>query len=185
MNQTVLQTLKELENSRDSYWNITPEVGQFLNKLIIDNSFKNIIEIGTSTGYSGIWIAEALSQLNDDSAKLTTIESHKERFELAKQNFASSTLSKFINQILGHAPEAIPVKQNYDLAFLDATKYEHLSYFQKLKDQINLNGYIIADNILSHKEQLKDFVKTIQKEKYWSSKILDIGTGLLISQKIN
>lgn len=175
--------LKSLSKTREKYWNISPKTGQFLNFLISEKKPKNVLEIGTSNGYSGIWIAEALSHFN---GHLYTIESHKkERFHLAQKNFEQSGLSPYITSILGHAPEAIPPKPKYfDLVFLDATKYEHLDYFQALENRLKKGGMIITDNINSHKKDLAPYLKAIKKNKSWHNYHLNIGTGLMISSKI-
>ena len=183
MNKTISTLLKTLEKTRNKFWNVTPEVGQFLNLLIKDRKYRTVLEIGTSNGYSGVWIAQALSETN---GKLHTIESHqKERFHLATENFKKSGLQKHIHQIAGHAPEAIPLSPKYiDLAFFDATKYEHVEYFKVLKNRIKKGGMIITDNIHSHKKELKRYLKIVKKDKSFRSFELSLGTGLLLSYKL-
>jgi predicted O-methyltransferase YrrM len=179
MKKEIITLLSKLEKEREIYWNITQKLGQFLNLLIKNRNYKEVLEIGSSNGYSGIWLAEALSHTG---GKLTTIESNqKKRFHLATENFEKSGLSKYIKQIAGHAPEAIPETDHFDMAFFDATKHEHLSYFEKIKTRINSGGMIITDNISSHEEQLNDYVEAIKKDPQWSSVKLNIGTGILIS----
>ena len=171
-----------LLKSQESFWNISPEVAIFLNLLIKDRSFQKVLEIGSSNGYSGIWLAEALSKTN---GKLYSIESHKKRFTLAKENFQKSGLSSHITQIFGHAPEDIPLAPKFfDMAFFDATKYEHQSYFEKIENRIKKGGLIITDNAISHKKELSTFFKTLESKKNWKSELLNIGTGLHISQKL-
>jgi caffeoyl-CoA O-methyltransferase len=77
--------LLEMEKTRETYWNISREVGEFLSKFIRDNNYKTVLEIGTSTGYSGIWLAKGLCET---AGRLYTIESHKkERYQIAQENF--------------------------------------------------------------------------------------------------
>ncbi len=180
---TMQKLLRALEKTRHTFWNITPETGLFLNILIKDRKYKTILEIGTSNGYSAIWIANALKETN---GHLYTIESNlKKRFPLAQANIEKSGLKKLITQILGHAPEAIPkTPKKFDMIFFDATKHEHLSYFDILKNRINKGGLIITDNILSHKKELTPYTKALSKNKNFHSEILDIGTGLMLSQRL-
>ncbi len=175
--------LKSLEKTREDFWNIPPETGQFINQVIRDRKYKTVFEIGTSNGYSGIWIAEALSHTN---GKLYTIESHaKKRFGLATENFKKSGLSKHIVQILGHAPEAIPKNpEKFDMAFFDATKGEHIDYWKEISPRIKKGGIIITDNINSHKDDFVEYLKFIEKNKQFKSKILNIGSGVLLSEKL-
>ena len=179
MKKQIQSLLKSLEKNRTKYWNITPEVGKFLNLLIKTRKYTSVLEIGTSNGYSAIWLGEALFSTN---GHLWTMESHKkERFRLAMQNIKRSGLNS-ITQILGHAPEDLPTTPKYfDLAFFDATKHEHLSYFKALKSRIKKGGVIVTDNAISHKADLKIYSKTLQKTKGWHSETLSLGTGLMVS----
>lgn len=181
MKKQILQLLKSLERTNNTYWNISPATGQFLNLLIKNQKYKTVLEIGTSNGYSGIWLAEAL---NKTEGQLYTMESHKkERFYLARKNFRKSGL-KNITQILGHAPEAIPKTPKYfDVAFFDATKEEYILYFETLKNRFKKGGLIIADNLYSHAKILKNFTKKIQSDSDRKVLKLNIGTGLLIAIK--
>ncbi|MBL4694920.1 class I SAM-dependent methyltransferase [Candidatus Gracilibacteria bacterium] len=173
MKAQIKAVLTELEKTQKTYWNITPEVGLFLNQLIRKTGAKKVLEIGSSNGYSGIWLAEALTH---NKGQLHTMESNaKKRYPLAVINFAKSKLPN-INAILGHAPEDIP-KGKFDIAFFDATKEEHGSYFDALSPHCKM---IITDNIDSHREALTPFINKVKKAG-WTSYHLPIGTGLLIS----
>lgn len=182
MEKRIKSLLKSLEKTRFEYWNIPPETGQFLNLLIKTQKYKTVLEIGTSNGYSGIWITEALIHTK---GHLYTIESNKKiRFPLATENFKKAGLVKYITQILGHAPEAIPkTPRKFDLVFLDATKYEHLDYWNSIKNRLKKGGMIITDNINTHQKELAPFLKEIEKNKSWQSLKLNLGSGLLILSK--
>lgn len=181
MNKKILSLLTTLEKTRTEYWNITRETGLFIQALILDRKYKTAIEIGTSNGYSALHLASALSQ---NKGHLYTIESNaKKRFPLAQKTIKESGL-KNITLILGHAPEAISkTPQKFDLAFFDATKCEHLSYFKALAPRIKKGGMIITDNINSHKKELADYLRHAKSQKDWISEEVAIGTGLLISVK--
>src|SRR3990167_5522411 len=151
--QTKLQKLlRSLEKTRHLYWNIDRQTGQFLNLLIRERKFKTVLEIGTSNGYSALWLAEALTH---NKGRLYTIESHKvDRYQLALKNFGKSGL-KNIAPILGHAPQVIPkTPRIFDMAFLDATKYETIDYFKAIEKRIKKGGLIVTDNANTHKKSL-------------------------------
>lgn len=170
-----------MEKTREEFWNIAPEVGQFLNLLIRDRKYKKVLEIGTSNGYSGLWLAEALSHTN---GKLYTIESHRKgRYKLAEKNFQKSGL-KNVHLILGHAPEDLDkLIGKFDMAFFDASKRDHIDFFKCLEKRINKGGLVITDNIGSHRKELAPYVKLVKKQKNWQSVKLEIGSGLLVSFK--
>ena len=180
MQAKIKKLLRRIETSRKIYWNIPKETGAFLNTLIRAFKYKNVLEIGTSNGYSGIWMAEALSHTG---GRLYTIESHRqERFNLAKINFKKAGLGKWIKQIAGHAPEAIPSSpKHFDLVFLDATKYEYPSYLRIIENRIKKGGMIIADNASTHTKELAPYWELITKNRRFFSAKLLLGNGLFIS----
>lgn len=179
---TFLEKIDAERTEKNATWNIDKTTGEFLNSLVRATQAKRILEIGTSTGYSGMWIAEALPE----HGELVTIESHAERFEIAKTHFEESGLSTKITQVKGHAPEILDsIEGTFDLMFFDATKYEHISYFENLEDRLNPNGVIITDNIISHKKELEDYINFVEKKQNFQSSILSIGTGLMVSTKLD
>jgi len=182
MKPQIKTLLTKLEKTRKLFWNIPPETGLFLNNFIRLNKPANVLEIGTSNGYSAIWMAEALSQTG---GHLYTIESHKKlRFPLAKKHIAKAGLTPHVTQILGHAPEAIPPKpKKFDLIFIDATKYEHIDYLKAIVPRTHKGSTIITDNAISHKKDLKPYFKKVAKLKNFETHLLDIGSGLLISTR--
>jgi len=184
MHKKIKLLLNELNETRNLFWNISPETGFFLNQLVRIRKPKNVLEIGTSNGVSGIYIAEALSH---NAGHLYTIESHKKlRFNLATKNFATSGLTPYITQILGHAPEVIPsTPRTFDIIFLDATKYEHTDYLKSILPRTKKGSIIITDNALSHKKELAPYFKEINRLKNFETHLLPIGSGLLVSTRLS
>jgi len=177
MDKNIAETLKKLEGTGKQFWIISHETGEFLNRLIRKKNVKRVLEIGTSIGYSGIWIAEALSSTN---GKLYTMESHNERFNKAKKHFQEAGLTKYITQFKGHAPD-IEIPNMIDLLFLDATKIEYVSYIKTFLFHMKKGGIIIADNAISHREALKEYEKYIFNSPQLESRLVEIGSGLFIS----
>jgi len=179
---TVLNTIDAQRSTENPTWNIDANTGTFLNTLVRAIKATRVLEIGTSTGYSGIWLAEPLTEHNGE---LVTIESHAERFSIATQNFTDAGLSEIITQIKGHAPEVLDdVEGNFDLMFFDATKMEHIDYFSYCESRLNVGGLIITDNVLSHAQELESYIDFVQKKQNFQSSVIDIGTGLMIGLKL-
>lgn len=178
MYSAIKKTLEKLEKTGKEFWIVPHETGEFLNKLIREKDMKRVLEVGTSIGYSGIWIAEALSHTN---GKLYTLESHNERFNKAKKHFAEAEVTKYITQLKGHAPD-IEIPDMFDLLFLDATKAEYVSYIKTFLFHMKKGGMIVADNALSHRKELAQYEKYIFNSPQLKSELLEIGTGIFVTE---
>lgn len=106
---------------------------------------KNILEIGTYTGYSALCLAEGMKA----DGILHTIDINEELFDLQKKYFEASPYGKQIKQHLGDATEIIPtLKEDFDLVFIDADKPNYPVYFKLIMDKLKPGGIIISDNVL-------------------------------------
>ena len=179
---SALQAFDQKRAESNETWNISQETGIFLHTLIQIHQSNTILEIGTSTGYSGTYLADAAKKTG---GHVYTVESHDERFTQATAFFQKAGVSEVITQIKGHAPEVFTeLNIQVDFVFLDATKYEHISYVQALLPLLNPNAVIITDNILSHKEEMQEFVEFMDECGEFENSVVNIGTGLLISLKL-
>lgn len=106
---------------------------------------KNILEIGTYTGYSALCLAEGL----DKGGKLITIDRDKTLHDKVYDFFKRSEYSKNIEQIIGEAIHIIPeIDLKFDLVFIDADKKNYKNYFDQVLDKLNIGGIVIVDNVL-------------------------------------
>lgn len=106
---------------------------------------KNILEIGTYTGYSALCLAEGLSK----EGQIFTIDKNEELAELQKKYFEKSDYRNQINSFLGNALEIIPtMNEKFDLVFIDADKVNYSNYFYLVIDKMNKGGIILSDNVL-------------------------------------
>ncbi|WP_299667147.1 O-methyltransferase [uncultured Polaribacter sp.] len=113
-----------------------------ISKLI---SPKNILEIGTYTGYSAICLAEGLSS----KGKIFTIDKNEELETLQNKYFKKSGYRNQIEQFSGNALEIIPkIDEKFDLVFIDADKSNYINYFHLIIDKMNAGGIILSDNVL-------------------------------------
>ena len=191
-----LELIKEIE--KDAEINNVPiiskEIREYLKFIIRTNkNIKNILEVGTATGYSGIIMSE---EIQDRNGNLTTIEIDEDRFKIAKSNFEKANL-KNIEQILGDATEEIEkLNKNYDLIFIDAAKGQYKKFFEDSYKLLNQGGLVFIDNILFrgylYKESPKRF-KTIVKrlnefieylyENFEDVTLLPISDGVMLVNK--
>ena len=138
-----------LEEHRDQWRdeNVTAADGAFLRDLVIRHKYTRALEIGTSTGHSGIWIAWAMSRTG---GKLVTIEIDGARYEKALANFRAAGLEGFVDARLGDAHELVPLLEGpFDFVFVDADKDWYQNYFKMLLPKLVAGGCFAAHNVLN------------------------------------
>lgn len=163
--------------------NIPASDGQLLYDLIVENGYKNAVEIGTSTGHSGIWIAWALSKTG---GKLITLEIDESRHKEALANFEEAGLSEFIDARLGDAHLIVPKLDGpIDFVFSDADKNWYKNYFIDIAPKIKTGGCFIAHNISQRRRQggITEFVNYIEAQSNFKTTYNNQGGGVSISFK--
>lgn len=178
------QTLFELEKTQKQFWNIARVTGEFLNLLIRTSKAQNVLELGTSNGYSGIWIGKALKETG---GKLTTIEFYEKRIRPARENFAKCGVLDVITAIEGSAIkilEYLPENEKFDFVFIDANKSETLKYFELIHPHLVSGGILAVDNVLSHEEKVKPFIDTINAHPDYENVVLNLPAGLSLARKL-
>lgn len=173
--------LQELEETQKEFWNISRQSANFLNMLIKISRSRKVLEIGTSNGYSGVWLAMALK---DTRGHLTTIEYYEKRISLAKENFEKCGVNDIITVKQGSACEVLEtLDEEFDFIFIDANKGEYLKYFELVNPLLKRGGIIAADNITSHAQKVAPFVQKIKSDPNYQVEILDLPAGMLIAYK--
>ncbi len=175
-----------LSQARGSWtgWNVAYEDGRILYGLILRGNYRNILEIGTSTGHSTIWLAWAASKTG---GKVTTIEIDEERLRTALLNFRKAGVAHLIDARLGDAHEVVPALIGpIDFVFSDADKDWYLRYFQDLEPKMSLNGCFTAHNVLrQHDPGIRRFLDYVRKDPRFRTTIeAGGGEGISISYKI-
>jgi predicted O-methyltransferase YrrM len=126
--------------------------GRFLKMLTRMINPKNVLELGTFTGYSALCIAEGLSE----NGHLHTIEIDDELEDFIRENFASSPFENKITLHIGNALDIIPtLSETFDMVFIDADKRQYWEYFEAVLPKVRQGGFIIADNTLWNGKILK------------------------------
>jgi predicted O-methyltransferase YrrM len=167
-----------LDNHRHEWrdMNVGEVDGKVLYDLVIENNYTKALEIGTSTGHSGIWIAWALSKTG---GKLVTVEVNERRHREALANFEAAGLSNYIDARLADAHELVPeLPGPYDFVFCDADKNWYKNYFVAVLPKLQVGGCFTAHNVrgrrmpgirefLDHLDSLTNVETTID-ESSWS-----------------
>lgn len=165
----------------------------FLIEYIKQNNVKTILEIGTAIGYSSINMA-----LVSDDIQITTIERNEKMYKQAIKNIKDFNLENRINVIYGDALDTV-VQGKYDLIFIDAAKAQYIKFFEKYKQNLQMNGTIITDNLNFHglalhpeeihSKNLKALVRKINNykdflinNKEFQTVFYEIGDGIAVSK---
>ena len=153
----------------------------------------NIIEIGTYTGYSALCLSEGIKK----DGEIHTIDINEEHTLIAEKYFKKSKFSKNIIQHVGKALDIIPkINKRFQLAFIDADKENYSKYFDLLIDKIDVNGIIIADNVLwsgkvtkkhmdNETKELDLYNKKVNSDLRVENILLSVRDGLMICRKIS
>ena len=161
------------------YRNIEPESGRFLSMLIRAQQSKSILEIGTSTGYSTLWLAEAARQTQ---AMITTLEVDAERVIQAKQYATEIDLADLINfKVIDAQVYLEAEKEIFDFILLDAERDAYVSYWPHLSRLLKAKGgLLVVDNVISHAAEVEEFIALIQQDPRFIMSSVPIGAGLLM-----
>lgn len=156
--------------------NITRDTGEFLSVLVQATQARQILEIGTSNGYSTIWLADAA--LKTDGV-VTTVEYADYKIELAVKNFARSGLAESIVQQHGDAGLVLATLPDdaIDLLFLDSERSEYVGWWPQLKRVLKPGGLLIVDNATSHAAEMAAFMKLVESDAGFSTSLVPVGNG--------
>ena len=156
--------------------NITRDTGELLAVLVRATRARRVLEIGTSNGYSTLWLAGAARAIG---GTVTTVEQSAYKIGLAAANFARSGLAAFIEQ--RHA-DAGPVLRStadgaFDLVFLDSERPEYPGWWPDLRRVLRPGGLLVVDNATSHVEQMAPFVALVRADPAFVTSLVPVGNG--------
>lgn len=161
------------------YRNIEPDSALFLAMQVRIQQSKNILEIGTSTGYSTLWLANAAQT---SQGHVTTLEIDPARTQQAQQYANELQLSEVIDFWVGDAQSFLEkAEQQYDFILLDAERDAYMDYWQYLPHMLHpKNGVMFVDNVISHAAEVQQFIALVKSDERFMSMTLSIGSGLLM-----
>ena len=157
----IMEVLKDLDAKRSGMMNVPIEDARLLRFMGLAANAKHVVEIGTSNGYSGLWICLALQSTG---GKLTTFEIEAGRAALARENFKRAGVESIVTLVEGDAHKEIDrLKGPIDMVFIDAEKPGYFDYLNKLLPLVRPNGLILAHNTTNLGSQMKDYVDAVTK----------------------
>lgn len=162
--------------------NITRDTGEFLAVLVRATLARRVLEIGTSNGYSTLWLAEAARAVG---GSVTTVEASEFKVRLATDNFARSGLAARIELIHDDAGRVLARSESaaFDLVFLDSERDEYPGWWPGLRRVLRPGGLLVVDNATSHKQEMAPFVALVRADGQFVSALVPVGNGEFVAVK--
>ena len=162
--------------------NITRDTGEFLVVLVRATLARRVLEIGTSNGYSTLWLAEAARAIG---GSVTTVEKSSYKIDLASRNFARSGLGAYITQI--HDDAGIVLQRAadgvFDLIFLDSERPEYPGWWPNLRRVLRPGGLLVVDNATSHPTEVAPFIALVKADAEFVASLVPVGNGEFLAAK--
>lgn len=162
--------------------NITRDTGKFLLLLIRATKVGRVLEIGTSNGYSTLWLALAVQPLN---GSVTTLDKSAYKDGLARENFARSEMQPWIRNELVDAGEFLKrqARDAFDFVFLDSERGEYVGWWPDIQRVLVPGGLLVMDNAVSNAGELEAFSGLIEKTPGYITSLVPVGKGELVVLK--
>lgn len=162
-------------------WSVPRSTGEFLKFLVGAKGATTILEIGTSAGYSAIWLALGAIQT---LGQVYTIDIFEPKIELASKHIGDAELDDWITILPGEAREiTADWHKEIDLVFLDADKEHYLEYFRNLLPNLKSGGLIVADNAVDYGFLMTDYLNEVTNNEAVESYLLKVDNGLMLTIK--
>jgi predicted O-methyltransferase YrrM len=173
----ILAVLDEMMKAHETYLNVPPQDGRALRLLVEVADAKRVAEIGTSTGYSGLWLCLALQATG---GHLTTFELDHGRATMARQHFARAGVENLVSIVEGDAHEQVQkLTGPLDVVFIDADKPGYVDYLEKVLPLVRPGGLLLAHNV----DLVPDYVKAVTTNPDLETIFYMQGAGLAVTLK--
>ena len=160
---------------------IPPVTGKFLALLCANAPTGGVMEVGTSGGYSSLWLSLACKERGNH---LTTFETLEEKVSRADETFEAAKIRSQIQLIHSDARDVISGYTDIAFCFLDAERDIYTDVYEKMIDNIVPGGIITVDNVISHADELAGFVSHVENDPRVDALVVPIGKGILVCRKL-
>ncbi|GAB4243546.1 MAG: hypothetical protein Kow00109_19310 [Acidobacteriota bacterium] len=175
--ERILNVLRRMRDEGATYLSVPDADGRLLRILVEAVNARNVLEIGTSTGYSGLWISLGLQSTG---GRLTTLEYDSGRAAAARRHFGEAGVGEMVNVIIGDAHDTVlQLEGPFDVVFIDADKSGYLDYLRKVLPKVRPGGLILAHNYGS----APDYVRAVTTDPSLETTFFDEGNGMSITLK--
>lgn len=160
---------------------VPPAMGKFITILVMGAPEGALIEIGTSAGYSALWLALACRDLG---RKLFTFEVLDEKANLARETFQLAGVQDVVDLVKGDVRQHLDSFEDIAFCFLDAEKEVYLDCYEALIPRMVPGAILVADNVMSHGYFLQDFLQRAMGDRRVDALIVPIGNGALLCRRV-
>lgn len=156
--------------------NITRDTGELLSVLVQTRGAQAVLEIGTSNGYSTLWLAEAVRRLE---GHVTTIELDEDKRVLAHDNFQRAGLAPWVTLLAGDASELLPTlpQAGYQLIFLDSDRQHYRAWWPQIRRLLAPRGLLVVDNAISHRSEMVEWMNEVGQDPAFATSLVPVGKG--------
>ncbi|KLV43982.1 O-methyltransferase [Aeromonas caviae] len=156
--------------------NITRDTGELLAVLVQTRGADAVLEIGTSNGYSTLWLAEAVKRLG---GRVTTIELDEGKRTMAAANFERAGLAPWIEQLAGEAGTLLPTlpTAGYQLIFLDSDRLHYQAWWPEIQRLLAPRGLLVVDNAISHEDEMREWMAQVRRDPDFLTSLVPVGKG--------
>jgi len=160
--------------------NLQRQTAELIRALIVGRQPQRILEIGTSNGYSTIWLAASVAP----GGRVTSIDRDPHKLEMAKKNLERAGLLDRVELLPGNASQIVAgVDGPIDVVFFDADRFSAPEQLASLLPKLSPNALLLADNALSHPEEIAGYLAAIRKLADFEQTIVPVGKGLSIAYR--
>ncbi|MGH7715865.1 MAG: O-methyltransferase [Vulcanimicrobiaceae bacterium] len=161
---------------------VDPPVAELLGVLVRARNAQHILEIGTSSGYSTIWLADAAEETD---GSVFTVDTNADRTEFARKNLQSAGVLDHVTLRTEDAVSTLSSARTgyWDFIFLDAERSAYPKYLPDLVRTLSVHGVLAIDNVLSHEHELVEFTTMIEAETKFTQTVVAIGAGVRVAVK--
>jgi predicted O-methyltransferase YrrM len=190
MNAEVRQLLRELEeqgranDARETdrsrkFLNLDPDTAEIVSLLARGSRAKRVLEIGTSNGYSTIWLAASVAP---EDGRVISIDRDPEKQKLARENLAKAGLLETVELCCGDATEIVAALAGpFDFVFFDADRIGAHKHLELLLPKLGRPAFLVADNALSHANEIANYLAAIKSLKDVQHALIPVGKGLSVA----
>ena len=182
LEQFGLENDAKAEDRSQKMLNITPDTGEFLLLLIRALKAKRVLEIGTSNGYSTLWLAQAVQPLG---GQVTTLELAPHKADMARGNFQRAELLAMIDMrevdAQGFIKQQPPA--SFEFIFLDANRGQYVTWWPNLQRILSPGGLVVVDNAVSHAKEIESLTQLVQQTDGYITSLVPVGNGELLILK--